>query len=156
MAFSLFLGNQMYFMGVWDSVNYNFCMVKYTYNNSSVDWAKTIVCVSTNWTTSLSESKLSTDNTKIYSFFVFGNPTMFYLITLSFANGSVIGNRYRSSVTWMQVYGSAINGNYVAANLVWSSISYLVLYNTATSAINLKTFNGDTLVGLSVEPSVGR
>ena len=71
------------------------------------------MCSSGTWTSNNSESQLSADGTSIYLFFVYGSTNYLYFATLSTSTGSVIGARYKSSVSSNPIYGSALNGDYI-------------------------------------------
>ena len=92
---------------------YNLHMYKITFNNTSVDWANMMVCSSGTWSVNSSESLLSEDGSTIYSLFTFGSTLYLYFASFSTSNGSVISNRYKSSVTMANVFGSAMNADYI-------------------------------------------
>ena len=103
---------------------------KLTYGSSSTDWTNKMSWQTTNWAFYLSESLKSADKSKIYSFFVSGVSQNLYFITLSSSSGEVLGSRYRSSSTLQNVYGSALNGDYILTTFKDLSDSYLMMFNT--------------------------
>ena len=113
----LMISNSQFFvLGVAPSSPYNLHMYKITFLSTSVNWANQIACSSGTWSAYLSESVLSSDGSTIYSFFLFGssaNTRYLYFCGLSTSDGSVATTRYKSSTVVMQVYGSALNGDYV-------------------------------------------
>ena len=71
------------------------------------------------------------------------------------SNGSVIGARYRSSISCGGARKTLLNGDYVVISAYWSS-QFIILFNTVTSTFNIKQFVGDYLNGCILEPSTGR
>ena len=104
---------QFFMVGAGPSTPYDLHMYKLTFLNTSVDWADKIACASGTWTSSFSESVLSEDGLSIYSFINFGSSRYLYFVSLSVSTGSVVGTRYKSSVTTNYVWGSALNGDYL-------------------------------------------
>ena len=141
---------QFFLLGVDSS--YTLHMYKVTFSSTSVNWANKIVCSSGTWTSNNSESQLSADGTSIYLFFVYGSTNYLYFATLSTSTGSVIGARYKSSVSSNPIYGSALNGDYIVA----TAYIYLVVYKISSSTFIIKSFTGLYLYGWGVEPSTGR
>ena len=88
-------------------------MFKITFSSTSVDWADQIVCTSGTWSADASESLLSSDKSKIYSFFIFGPSKYLYFVGLSVSDGKVTTTRYKSNISIENVKGSALNGDYV-------------------------------------------
>ena len=71
------------------------------------------MCSSGAWTSNDSESQLSADGTSIYLFFMYGSTNYLYFASLSTSTGSVIGTRYKSSISSSPIYGSALSGDYI-------------------------------------------
>ena len=107
--------NQFFVLGVPSASPYNLQIYKITFLSTSVDWANQITCTSGTWYSSNSESILSSDQSTIYSFFLFGSSTYLYFAGLSVAGGSVVTTRYKSSTSVSRVLESALNGDYVVA-----------------------------------------
>ena len=104
-------------------------MYKLTFSSTSVDWANKIACSPWGWGSYLSESILSQDGLTIHSFFLFrpGSSSMYlYFAALSVSTGSVISNRYKSSVSVQFVWGWASNGDYF---VMTTGNPSLVIYN---------------------------
>ena len=93
--------------------NYNLQMYKITFSLTSVNWANQITCSSGKLSASLSESVLSYDGSTVYSFFTFGAQTYLYFLGLTVSTGSVATTRYKSSASVSNVWGSALNRDYV-------------------------------------------
>ena len=131
-------------------------MYKLTFSSTFVDWANKIVCSPSGWGSYVSESIMSQDGLTIYSFFLFGlvSQSYLYYAALSVSTGSVIGNRYKSSVSVQFVWGWAFNGDYFVATT--ANPSSLIIYNTYTSTFLIKSFSGSLLYGWAVEPTSGR
>ena len=145
---------QLFCVGYEQALN-DFHLYKFTFGNFNADFAKKIQCTSTPWTASVSETLLSSDKSIIYSLFIYGGTTYFNFVALNSTSGSVIGSRYKSSISWNYVHGSTINADYIAATLVWPDY-FLVLLNSATSDFTINKFTGNYLYGVEVEPFLGR
>ena len=104
---------QFFVLGAGPSVPYDLHMYKLTFSKTSVDWADKLACASGTWTSSFSESVLSEDGLSIHSFINFGSSQYLYFVSLSVSTGSIVGTRYKSSVTIAFVWGSALNGDYL-------------------------------------------
>ena len=107
-------------------------------------------------TSSNSENLMSSDNSKIYSFFNFGSSTYLYFVTLKSTDGSSIGNRYKSNTAWSNIWGSTQNGDYILITALWTSNQRLILVNTVTFNFQYRDFSGTYLYGWAVEPQSGR
>ena len=146
--------SHLFFLGAASASTKNLQMYKINFLSISVDWAKQIICTET-WPVFDSESVLSSDSSKIYSFFIFGAPstTYLYFAGLSVSDGSVITTRYKSSADVNYLSGSALNGDYIIATTYYPS---LVMYSISSSTFIIKSFSGYGLFGWGVEPSSGR
>ena len=135
---------------------YNFHMYKMTFANTSPDWAMKIVCPSTSWYTTAGESHIDSSGSTIYSAFGYGYNSVYYLYftSLSASSGSVLSTRYRSNISCITLYGSAMSGDYIALSAVCPT-PYLVIVNTASSSFSVKLFSGTMLLGGGVD-STGR
>ena len=132
------ISDTTFFMNGKDPINYNLHMYKFTFSNTSPDWANKLVCPSGSWFISLSEAVLK--SSKIYDFFTFGNPTQYlYLAVISSVSGTVSA-RYKSSISWPVAYGIAVNGDYIVTT-AWNN--YLIIYDTAAASFDIKLFSGD-------------
>ena len=72
------------------------------------------------------------------------------MAVISLLDGSV-SNRYKSSISWTQVYGSGVNGDYIAASVQWSTSFYLLMFNRPTNLFDVKSFSGTSLYGISLD-----
>ena len=119
-------------------------MIRITFGNLPVDWSMKTVCPGGTWNVGASEGILSADGSKIHIFYIYDNLNYLYFVTLKFADGTVLSSRYKSTLLWSYVYGSALSGDYIAANAKCSS-PYLVLFNTKISLSNYfyKNWNYD-------------
>ena len=107
------------------------------------------------WTISWAESLLNSDSSLIYSFSVFGNPLKIYFTTFLLSNGSVIGNRYKSGITWYSISGSVLSGNYIVTAVNLNPYS-LLIYNVLTTQFTLYKFSGTFLGQISIDSSSER
>ena len=107
--------SQFFVLGTATVTPNNLNMFKITFSLTAVNWANQITCSGT-WYAFLSESLLSSDKSTIYSFFLFGlsaDPYNLYFAGLSVTDGSVTTTRYKLSGTVSNLWGSAMNGDYV-------------------------------------------
>ena len=134
--------NQFFVLGSASASPNNLNLYKITFSSTSVDWANQIVNSGT-WTASNSESILSSDQSIIYSFFLFGTfPTYYlYFAGLSVTDGSVETTRYMSNISVTSVWGSALNGDYVVTQKIDSSelLNILKLNTNLTNNICKRT-----------------
>ena len=139
-----------------ESVPYSLHLYKATFLASNSDWILKIACPSLSCTGSSSESLLSSDSSKIYTFFIYGGSTHYlYHAALAVADGAMVSSRYRSDVECVGVIGSAMRGNNIIATVKWST-SGLMMFDLITGIFNFKTITGTTLYGWGVEQSTGR
>ena len=134
--------------------NFILYMYKLTFSVTTVNWANKILCPSGSWTSTYSESILSAENLTIYSLFIYESSWRLYFAALSASDGSVVATRYKSSVYVGAVYGSALNGDYLAA--ATSSANALLLYSISTSIFTIKSASTISFIELWVEPLSGR
>ena len=112
------LNSNQFFLLSRDKLSpYNLLLYKITFSTPSVDWANKMLCASGTWTTYLSESLLSSDSSTIYSFFIYGSTQYAYFASFLVSDGTVTGTRYKSSISWGYVFGSALSGGYVIATV---------------------------------------
>ena len=71
------------------------------------------------------------------------------MAVISLSDGTV-SNRYKSSISCEQIYGSGVNGDYIAATIRWIS-TYLLIFNKATNLFDIKTFSGTYLDGIGLD-----
>ena len=145
--------NQFFLLGANPASLYNLRIYKITFSLTSVDWAMQVACSSGTWVAFYSESLLSSDGSTIYSFFTFGVTKYLYFAGLSVSDGSVTTTRFKSSIAVPDLYGSALNGDYVISTI--SGPACLLIYSISASTFTIKSFNG-VLRGWAVEPSSGR
>ena len=146
--------SQFFVVGVTPASPYNLLMYKFTFSLTSVNWANRILCASGTWTASYSESMLSSDGSTIYLLFTFGATRYFYFAGMSLSSGSVTTTRYKSSVSVNYIWRSALSGDYIVA-ATFSPIA-LILYSISSSTFTTKSFSGNNLNGVGVDPSNGR
>ena len=107
------------------------------------------------WTIGYSDSILSNDGLKIYSMLTYGSSKYLYFITLNNSDGQIINSRYKSSQIWSYVWGIALNGDYLAANIE-ASPGLIVLVYLPTQLIIVKNYAFTYPYGLWVEKSSRR
>ena len=74
------------------------------------------------------------------------------------STGSVVGSRYKSSITIGNVYGSALIGDYILATLVSTSLSpfYAIMYNIATETFIFRQYISTSLFQSGIETPTGK
>ena len=147
--------SKFFFIGTDPTSPYPLHMYKATFGSSTVDWAAKVMWPSGTWSTLFWESISSIDQSKIYSFFLYGSSLYLYLATLNASDGSVIGSRYKSSTGWTGVWGISLNGVYLVANPYCSPHSYFMIYNTDASTFTIKQ-SPASLYAIEVESATGR
>ena len=105
--------SKFFVLGADPASPYNLHIYKVTFSSTSVDWANQLACSSGTWASYFSESVLSSDGSKVYSFFIFGVTKYLYFAGFSVSDGSVATTRFKSSISVPDLYGSALNGDYV-------------------------------------------
>ena len=139
--------SSMFMLGSDPSSPYQLHLYKHTFGGTSPDWSLKLSWPSGTWTTFESESLLISSS--IYTLFPYGSsPQYAYMAVISVSDGTV-SNRYKSSISCTYVRGSGVNGDYIAASVVWSSY-YLLMYNRATNLFDVKYFSG-ALYGIGLD-----
>ena len=83
-------------------------------------------------------------SSSIYTLFPYGSsPQYVYMAVISLTDGTV-SNRYKSSISCTQVWGSGVSGDYIVASVGCSS-PYLLIFNRATNLFDVKSFSGTSL-----------
>ena len=114
---SLMISNSQFFvLSTTKTSPYNLQMYKITFSLTSVDWANQMLCGDpVRWNSNTAESMLSSDGSTIYSLFTYGGSIFRYLYFcgLSVSDGRVTTTRYKSDDGIAEIYGSALNGDYI-------------------------------------------
>ena len=138
---------------------YKAVFIKLTFEKTSADWAKQMSCSVSECYMWYSKSLLSTDKSEIYTLFGYyqTSSNSIYFSSFQTSDGTVIGNRYKSS-TWSSnygVYGSVLNGDNIVATLFCASWN-LVIYNIPNSTFTFRLFSGSSLNDWEVENGSNR
>ena len=143
--------SSIFMLGVDPSSPYQLHLYKHTFGGTSPDWSLKLLWPSGTWVTSESESLLISPS--IYTLFPYGSPKYVYMAVISLSDGTV-SNRYKSSIscTNTQVFGSGVNGDYIAASVRWSS-DHLLMFNRATNLFDIKLFSGINLYQIILDTS---
>ena len=139
--------SSMFMLGVEISNSDKLHFYKHTFGGTSPDWSLKQSWPSWYWFLGLSESLLISSS--IYTLFTFGPPNYVYMAVISISDGTV-SNRYKSSIYCENVYGSAVNGDYIVASVTWSSYN-LLIFNRATNLFDIKSFSGTLLYGIGLD-----
>ena len=139
--------SSMFMLGVDPSSPYHLHLYKHTFGGTSPDWSLQLSWPSGTWNIFYSESHLI--STSIYTFFPYGSPLYVYMAVISVSDGTV-SNRYKSSISCTNVWGSGNNGDYIVASVQWSS-SHLLMFNKATNLFYIKLFSGSGLYGIGLD-----
>ena len=139
--------SSMFMFGSDPSSPYQLHLYKHTFGVTSPNWSLKLSWPSGTWAAIYSESLLISSS--IYTFFSYGSPKYAYMAVISVSDGTV-SNRYKSSISCTAVWGSGVNGDYIAASLYWSSY-YLLMFNKATNLFDIKSFPGTYLIGIGLD-----
>ena len=132
--------SSMFMLGS-DPITYKLYLYKHTFGGTSPDWSLKLSWPSGTWVTNDSESLLVSSS--IYTFFPYGSfPNQYVYIAVISLSDKTVSNRYKSSVSCTNVFGSGVNGDYIAASVRWLS-DYLLMFNRATNLFNIKSFSGN-------------
>ena len=145
---------QLFLTGKDTSTSTLFHMYMINFISNSYNWANTISC-STDCSYYLRESIQSSDDSKIYSLLLLELSPNAYFITLNSTDGSAIGSRYKSSISWSSTFGSTRNGDNLVFSVLWTQIYYLFIYNTNSTAFSINSWNASPY-GMTTEPSTNR
>ena len=138
----------MFMLGSDPSSPYQLHLYKHTFSSTSPDWSLNLSWLSGTWTINNSESLLISSS--IYTFFLYGSTSQYvYMAVISLSDGTV-SNRYKSSISWTNAFGSGASGDYIAASVAWSSY-YLLMFNRATNLFDVWSFSGTYLHGMSLD-----
>ena len=118
---------KFFFFGVDSSSPYSLHLWTANFGGTSVNWANIMSCPSGTWDIYDAESLINSNKSKIYSFFTFGSTYYLYFASFSTSNGNVIDSRYKSSINWNGVIGSALQTNYIIVTIECSSAYYLMI-----------------------------
>ena len=103
-------------------------LYKITVGNTAVDWATKMAWASGTWSASISDFLFNNDNTQIYSFYTFGLTQLLYFVTFNATDGTAIGSRFSSNVSWSIVWSSKHIGDYLVVTPRWTK-ELLLMYN---------------------------
>ena len=145
--------SQMFFDGL-DASN-NLLYYKVTVGSTAVDWANKVAWASGPWSASKAEAILSSDGTQIYSFATFGSSRSLYFVTFRLSDGSVVGNRYKSSTGCNEVDGLAQSGSYLCST-AYCGAYQVIQFETTQSTFVFRMFSGMNLYQVNSEPLSGR
>ena len=134
----------------------NAVFIKFTFQNTSADWAKKMGCSSSGWNIVNSESVMSSDKLKIFSFLTYSDSLWnVYFTTFKTSDGSILGTTYKTTVSWSSVSGSVVNGDNVIA-ILYCNKYCLTIYNIPSDLFTFKSFSSGSLNGLGLESGSGR
>ena len=140
--------SSMFMVGLHPSSPYQLHLYKHTFSNTSPDWSLKLSWPSGTWVTGESESLLRSSS--IYTLFPYGSTTKYvYVAVISVSDGTV-SNRYKSSISWTNVYGSGTSGDYIAASVKWASY-YLLMLNRATNLFDIRLLSGNSLFWIGLD-----
>ena len=77
-----------------------------------------------------------------------------YFVTFSVSDGSVVGSRFKSSISWRKVWGACQNEKYTMFTAQCIS-QFLLIQDKNSSVFTIKAFSG-TLYDVDIEPNTGR
>ena len=147
---------QLFFLSLEPTSPYNLQMYKVTYGNTAVDWANRIMCPSTSWNSDWGETLMSSDNSIIYSVFLFGDTSNMYshFVSINSNNGIITGTRYISSVGCIFIDGASLFSNYLTISMRCPSDSEIIVVDLSTNIFNYRQFSaGEFLLNTVKDPS---
>ena len=128
----------MFMLGNDPSPPYQLHLYKHTFGGTSPDWSLKLSWPSGLWSAHYSESLLISSS--IYTFFPYGSSQYVYMAVISLSDGTV-NYRHKSSISCAFVWGSGVNGDYIAASVYWPPYPYLLMLNRATNLFDIKSFS---------------
>ena len=138
---TLLLGTDQFFSTARNTLlEANF--IKFTFGGLNADWANLMNWPAYQWTSIISKSLVSNDNTTIHSLYNFGGTV--YYTAFSISDGSVVGTGYKSNRLWSDSYRLILYGEYIITSVFWTS-PYLMLFNLSTSQFSFYLFIGSAL-----------
>ena len=143
---------ELFWISKINSSPFNAAFVKLTFTNSSADWAKQMSC-SSSWGVGFSGSLLSADKSKLYTLVSYSQTTTnMYFTVFNTSDGTVLGNKYKSSSAWSSSggYGAVLSGDNVVATFRCASW-YLLVYSILTDSFTFKLFSGSDLYDWALE-----
>ena len=141
--------------GLWFDLSLsNLYFNKFTFGSTSAEWTAKLV-LSLN-PSSLSETLVSNDKTKLYIFTTLISPQYLYFMQVGLADGNKVGTWYKSDTVIYRVRDSAQFGNYIVASLYGDSIHFLMLFDLSLFTFSFKIFSGNSIYGVGVDSNSGR
>ena len=140
----------MFMLGSDTISPYQLHLYKHTFVSTSLDWSLKLSWPTGFWNAGLSESLLISSS--IYTFFLYGStPQYAYMVVISVSDGAV-SNRYKSSISLTHVWGSGVNGDYIAVSVQGLlSCFYLIMFNRATNLFDVKSFSATYLYAIGLD-----
>ena len=131
--------NQLLLVG-FNSASLDLKFLKVTFGSTSVDWSSKISCTTGGCTINYSESILSSDSSMIYWLTAYQISSYYlFFTTFNSTDGSVIGSRYRSSVSWLTIFGSGLYSNYIAATIqCYTSSNFVMLIDISSFTFTIR------------------
>ena len=146
------LSDSTFFLISNDPATYALHFYMHSFSSVSPIWSDTMACPTSPCGAFFTAFALL--NSKIYTFFNYGNPKYLYFAIFSM-DGTVQTERYKSSTSCTNgAYFSIIKGDYIIVSLLCAGANLLVM-NTITKEISIKTFSGTYLFMIALE-STGR
>ena len=154
-GFQMIKNSEFFFSRIDNTSPYTTHFHKFTFQNFNVDWKKMMLWSGGTWGSSFSsESVISSDTSKIYSFYTSGN--LLYFATFNSLNGDIIDSIYRSNQNIYKVNCVTLSESYISVIILNTGTNYSVLLfdlSLSTFIIRMTTYN---IIGCGVEPFSGR
>ena len=151
--------SQLFFISLEPSTPFNLQMYKVTYSITPVDWAKKISWPTASWNSDWGETLMSSDNSTLYSIFLFGDTSTMYshFVSLNVSSGNTVGTRYISNVGWIFIDGSTLISNSLIITMRCPSDSELIVVDLNSNSFTYRKFStGDFILGLLKDPNYSR
>ena len=146
--------NQLFLMGQDISTITLLHIFKVSFSTATYNWGSQISC-SSDCSPTYAESILNSDSSKIYSLFLLESSPYAYFITLNATDGSAVDSRYKSSISWVYVFGSVRNGNNLIFSAYWDPNCVLFVYDTNSLKLSVNNWKG-CISGMTTEASTSR
>ena len=102
---------------------------------------------------------MSSDNSTLYSIFLFGDTSTMYshFVSLNVSSGNTVGTRYISNVGWIFIDGSTLISNSLIITMRCPSDSELIVVDLNSNSFTYRKFStGDFILGLLKDPNYSR
>ena len=151
--------SQLFFLSLEPASPFHLQMYKVTYGNTAVDWAQKITWKTSSWKGDWGETLMSSDSSKMYTIFLFGDTSTMYthFVSLNSSNGNTIGTRYISNGGWAFIDGATLISNSLIITMRCPTDSEMIVVDLNSNSFTYRKFStGDFILGLVKDPNYSR